>query len=89
MFDQDVYKVGCSKNPHQRLKGYSTSYQKPSEFKYVSKRFPNKMEVEKILFKLLENHRMEKNREFFKINIDDLIKTITDLESKIPDIEKT
>ena len=83
MFDEDVYKLGCSKNPDQRLKGYSTSYQKPSEFKYVSKLFPNKLEVEKILFKLLKNYRMEKNREFFKINIDNAINTIKDLECQI------
>jgi hypothetical protein len=83
LFEKDVYKVGCSKNPQDRLKAYTTPYPTPCDIKYISEKFNNKLKAEKYLFNLLVNHRVESNREFFKINLEKLIEFIKITEQNV------
>ena len=77
---KNVYKVGCSKNPQNRIKNFTTSYPTPSKFEYISKEINNKLKAEKHLFSLIDNSRLQNNREFFKIDLDVLIKEIKKVE---------
>lgn len=84
-YGNDVYKLGHSSNPSKRILGYMTSYIDDSEFKYVTPRkFQNSLQAERILFFLLRRHRIKKNREFFRCNLDCIIDTIKRIES-MPD----
>jgi len=83
MFEQDKFKIGCSKNPDQRLLAYSTSYSEKSEFKYVSKIFPDKNFAETKLFNKLKEFRVNQKREFFKIPLNSAIECIKSIEDEI------
>jgi hypothetical protein len=80
MFGPNVYKIGCSANPERRLKDYSTAYVNPCSLKYVSKLFDYKYNAEKKIFKLIDKYRIRSNREFFNLELDELINNIQCIE---------
>lgn len=81
-YGDNVYKLGHTSNPAKRITDYMTSYIDDSEYKYVSeRRFENSLKAERILFFLLRRNRLRKNREFFSVNIDDIIETIKRVEA--------
>lgn len=89
-YGDDVYKLGHTINPSKRICDYMTSYIDEPEYKYVSERqFENSLWAERILFFLLRQYRIKKNREFFKCDLGDIINTIKRIE-QIPEqkIEK-
>ena len=81
MFGENIYKVGCSKDPKSRLKNFVTGYLKPSKLLYVSQKFDNKLVAEKKLFKSLNEYRLEENREFFKLELNLIIENIKFIEN--------
>ena len=81
-YGDDVYKLGYCNNIEQRKKGYTTSYIKEIEFKYISGNIKYYEIAEHLLFKELKEYRISKDREFFKCNLDLIIskiKNISDL----------
>lgn len=89
-YGEDVYKLGHSGNPAKRITDYMTSYIDDSEYKYVSeRRFENSLKAERVLFFLLRRNRIKKNREFFRVPLDDVIDTIKRVEAiPVDKIEK-
>jgi hypothetical protein len=84
MFDQvgeDVYKVGETIDINSRIKGYTTCYIEPVEIKYISKQLNNKSMAETMVFKKINNYRINNNREFFKCKVDIIMTAINDVES--------
>ena len=75
----DVYKLGMTINPKQRLQNYTTSFADECEFKYVSEKFHNCSKAEKILFYLLRSERLNQRREFFQLPLDRCIHIIQQL----------
>lgn len=81
-YGEDVYKLGHTGNPAKRITDYMTSYIDDSEYKYVSeRRFENSLKAERVLFFLLRRNRIKKNREFFRVPLDDVIDTIKRVEA--------
>jgi len=78
-FGENVYKIGCSKNPNVRIKDFRTSYINPPILKYLSNKVYNKLETEKIVFEKLKNYRIKNNREFFNIELKEIINIIESL----------
>ena len=78
-FGKNVYKIGCSKNPNIRIKDFRTSYVNPPVLKYLSNKVDNKLETEKIVFEKLKDYRIKDNREFFKLELKEIINTIENL----------
>ena len=64
-YGEDVYKLGKSNDVIKRLSGYTTSYLEDSEIKLQSKQLSNYGMAENILFHLLKDYRLKKNREFY------------------------
>ena len=84
MFDsygEDVYKVGETKNVEKRKNGYRTGYVDKVTVKYQSREFINCKKAEELLFVLLKECRIVKNREFFKKELKDIVKSIEYIES--------
>lgn len=79
-YGEHVYKIGCSVNPERRKKDFSTMYVSGSNIVYTSKFFPNKLKAEKYLFDILEVDRYTKNREFFDVDIDTIVRSIKTVE---------
>ena len=79
----DVFKIGRTKDVVNRLSGYTTSYIHPCEFKYVSKICKNASQAELIIFNLLSDCRMVKDREFFKLTVDKATKIIEQVVDQI------
>ena len=79
----DVFKIGRAKDVINRLSGYTTSYIHPCEFKYVSKICKNASQAELIIFNLLSECRMVRDREFFKITVDKATKVIEQVVNQI------
>jgi hypothetical protein len=81
-YGNNIYKLGHTCNPAKRINDYMTSYIEESEYKYVSeRRFENSLKAERILFFLLRRNRVKKNREFFSLQVDDIIDTIKRVEA--------
>jgi hypothetical protein len=83
MFDsygEDVYKVGETKNIEKRKNGYRTGYVDKVVVKYQSREFINCKKAEELLFVLLRESRIVKNREFFKKELSEIIKNIEYIE---------
>jgi hypothetical protein len=78
-FGKNVYKIGCSKNPNVRIKDFRTSYVNPPVLKYLSNKVDNKLETEKIVFEKLKDYRIKDNREFFNLELKEIINTIENL----------
>ena len=81
-YGSDVYKLGHTCNPSQRINDYMTSYIDESEYKYVTeRRFENSLKAERVLFFLLRRNRLRKNREFFCIGLAEIIDTMKRVEA--------
>jgi hypothetical protein len=84
-YGSNVYKIGCSNYPHKRLLDFTTSYPLPSKIIYISTQFEDKLKAEKTLFKLIKPYRMEKNREFFQLELEEIIENINKVENTLTD----
>jgi hypothetical protein len=80
-YGEDVYKLGLTKNPKQRLKSYTTGFVDSCTFLYISSLFHDCYKAERVLFYLLKNKRLRENREFFKVPLSDAKNTIQKLEN--------
>lgn len=69
-YGQDVYKLGLSINPTQRMKSYTTPFLTNPKFLYTSSMFHDCHKAERVLFYVLQSQRLAKNREFFQIPLD-------------------
>ncbi len=78
--EQEVYKLGWTIDPQQRLKDYTTSFLTPCKFLFVSGQFEDGYRAERILFYLLRRERLSKYREFFNVSLDRVIAIIQRLE---------
>lgn len=78
-FEKDSYKIGCTKNVKNRLGTFRTSYLKPCEVKFISKKVNNYKKFEQKCFDALKNYRMASNREFFKGDLNVFINIIESL----------
>lgn len=85
-YGPDVYKLGMTINPKQRLQGYTTSFADECEYKYISDKFHNCSKAEKVLFYVLRSERLNKKREFFQLPLDRCIQIIQYLSSMKPDM---
>ena len=79
-YGDDVYKLGYAKDIKKRLVAYTTGYLNGSEIKLKIK-IHNREMAEYILFDMLEDSRLRKNREFFKIKLEDIKKTFDIIKS--------
>ena len=79
-YGDNIYKLGCSKNPETRLCGYTTSFIKPCEYKIISKKYIDCRLAENLLFKNITENRIEQNREFFKMDILEIKKEFKKIE---------
>ena len=73
-----------------RISGYTTSYLKPVEIKFLSESCTDYGLAEKLVFIKLNEVRLADNREFFQMNISEIIKCIEEVVLAINDnsIEK-
>ena len=79
-YGDDVYKIGWSIDPKNRINGYRTSFVGTCKFLYISQPFSDGYKAERLLFYLLRRERLKKNREFFCISLDRCIAIIKRLE---------
>jgi hypothetical protein len=90
LFDDDVYKIGKSKNVYKRLNSYTTSYIEPLKIEYISDICKHYTAVEHEVHLRLKRYRIKSNREFFKIKLETAIEiimnTINELD-KLDEIE--
>lgn len=75
-YGSNVYKIGCSKNPKNRIKKFRTSLVGNIELVYESEFVSNKLKVEKLIFEKLKENRLQTNREFFNLELDNIVTTI-------------
>jgi hypothetical protein len=68
-YGENVYKLGMTINPKQRLQSYSPSFLASATFVLLSEKIEDCFKGEKILFYLLRGERLAKNREFFKVKV--------------------
>jgi hypothetical protein len=73
-YDENVYKLGRTKNLNNRISTYNTSFIKDSEYLITSRIFKDSIKAETVLFFLLRKNRIRDKREFFQINIEELKK---------------
>lgn len=77
-----LYKIGKSKDIDMRFKQYKNNTIVLGEVRLLySKEFEDYSKAEKDIHNLLKDYRVKDNREFFKGDIDELIKTIESLDS--------
>ena len=69
--EENIYKIGCSKDLDQRLKSISknTLRMSPAEIIYT-KEFERYRAAEKEIHKILNEYRIQTNKEFFKCDKD-------------------
>ena len=79
-YGENVYKVGETKNIEKRKNGYRTGYIDKTIVKYQSREFINCKKAEELLFVLLKECRIVKNREFFMKDLNEIIKNIEYIE---------
>lgn len=81
-YGEHVYKLGRTSCLESRLGNYVTSYIEPSEYKYTTNRiFENSCHAERLLFFLLRRYRIKRNREFFNIELKNVIDTMKKIEA--------
>lgn len=68
-YGNDVYKLGCTKDIKKRLASYITSYLHPGKYELVSNELCDNRLAELILFDILREFRIVKNREFFRCDL--------------------
>ena len=84
-YGPDVYKLGESNNPTERMKGYRTSFVGECKFLHLSNKFHDCCKAEKIMFYILRHERLAKNREFFQTSLDRVKYIINELEAMTPE----
>ena len=62
-YGTNVYKVGYTQDPNERIKGFSTGYVEPSVMVYYKQVSSQQCEFK--LHKMMSKYRMSENREFF------------------------
>ena len=82
-YGTDVFKIGKAMDVGKRMNGYTTSYIKPVEIKFMSEKCINHSLAEQIIFDRLLNFRMKLNREFFKGDLSVFIQIIEDVINRI------
>ena len=76
--------VATTKKPSKRCLELSSSTSIPTPFNIVySQPSMNPFKVESIVHTILDEYRVNKNREFFKVNIDQTINLIEDIENRL------
>jgi hypothetical protein len=68
-YGENVYKLGMTINPKQRLQSYSTSFLHQAIFLFISDKLSDCYKAEKVLFYLLRSERVATNREFFVVDL--------------------
>ncbi len=88
IFRDEVFKIGFSINSEERAKQVSRGTGVPDNF-FVIQKFKtiNMILAENIIFKILESYRVNNNREFFQIPLEELIDKITKIVSFINLVE--
>lgn len=79
-YGTDFYKLGCTKNPDDRLRNFSTPYPCDSLMKIVTGKIKHHTLAEKILFQLLSEYRLTNNREFFKCDLEIIKQKMIEVE---------
>ena len=69
-YGENVYKLGMTINPKQRLQSYSTSFLNEATFLHISSKLWDCHKAEKILFYMLRSERLATNREFFVVDFE-------------------
>ena len=82
---EGMVKIGATtKKPSKRCLELSSSTSIPTPFNIVySQPSMNPFKVESIVHTILDEYRVNKNREFFKVNIDQTINLIEDIENRL------
>ena len=83
LYGEGVYKVGKTSDITKRLAGFTTCYIKPVELKFLSEKCINYHLAEKMIFIALREWRITANREFFKTDLENIIKVIEEVVSGI------
>lgn len=85
--EENIYKIGCSKDLDQRLKSISENTLRINcaEIIYI-KEFERYRSAEKEIHKALNEYRLLKNKEFFKCDKDLIIQTIDNINIPEKDI---
>jgi hypothetical protein len=78
---QNLFKVGKSSDPKQRLSSLNTSIIADEQQMFLCYKHEcyDSLHFEKVLHTILDRYRYVGNREFFQFNLDGLIATIEDL----------
>lgn len=78
--NENIYKIGRSENSISRVKGMNTSVIPSDDMYlcYVSQCYDSFL-VEKIIHNLLEDYRICKNREFFKLSFEEIKNTVDEI----------
>lgn len=80
-YGEDIYKIGRSVDPKDRMRNaYTTPFLTDAKYLYVSQPFADVERAEKILFYILRRERIREQREFFKIEVEQATKIIKRLE---------
>ena len=83
LYGDDIYKIGKSKDIAKRMTSYTTSYVKPVEIKFLSGLCIDYHLCEKVIFDRLCNYRISPNREFFNLNIEQMVNHIEEVVSGV------
>lgn len=86
-YGENVYKIGRAENIENRFKSYCTPYLDDSELKYKSNKTRYDKLTEKLVFNSLSSCRIKKKREFFKCDINLIIKTIDEIVKYVNQFE--
>jgi hypothetical protein len=87
-YGENIYKIGRSVDPKDRMKNaYTTPFLTNAKYLYTSSEFDDVVRAERILFFLLRRERIRDRREFFEISLERaiaVIKRLERLEGEIP-----
>ena len=83
-YGDSTYKFGRTQNLRNRIFTYNTSFIHDSKYLYTSRQFLDSSEAERVLFFLMKEYRIKKNKEFFNISLEKGIEFI-DKVSKLSD----
>ena len=84
-YGDSTFKFGRTQNLRNRIFTYNTSFVHDSEYLYTSRLFNDSIEAERVLFYLMKEHRIKKNKEFFNITLErgiDYIKQVSNLSDE-------
>lgn len=84
-YGDSTFKFGRTQNLRNRIFTYNTSFVHDSEYLYTSRLFNDSIEAERVLFFLMKEHRIKKNKEFFNISLEkgiEFIKKVSNLSDE-------